>query len=390
MKRRTLLAAAAALPFARVAIFSPTPLFAHPGHGPVADLHARFPDPVRLAKFDVVTLGDTSFVRATAEDGSVGVVPANNKLPDFRSLFDRLAVPFFTGKDARDLVRLVDEVYADARHYKYAGMPFWNAVAHCELAAWDLLGRRAGGSVANVAGRMRRRTVRVYVSRFERDNTAEQEAAAAARALELTGANAVKLKVGRRMSTTPAQDERDVAMVAATRRLLGDGPEIFLDANGSYTAAQAIAQAKRFAEHRVGFLEEPCPWEEDAATAAVSAASPVPVAGGEQDSSLAKWRSLTERRIFSPCQPDLYYCGGLVRLLTIAALADAASLPVTPHAPRTGLDAHPDLVVRSLIPNLGPYQEYRESPEVENGKVAVPQGPGWGLPFTDDEVRMAA
>ena len=354
-----------------------------------------------LTGFDVVRLNGTLLVRATetvaGEPGAVGAAPVPAKLGDLRSLFDSLAAPFFTGKDARDLPALTEHVYSAERHYKYAGMPFWLPVAACELAAWDLLGRLGGvncGELLTLKGVPRRR-LKVYVSRFDRDTTPRQAVAAAAADLEATGAGAVKLKVGRRMSTTPDQNARDLAMAKLARETLGDDIEILLDANGSYAAEQAVRAGAAFADYGVGFLEEPCDWQDWPATAAVRAGLDargvnLALAGGEQDSSLPQWKWYTENRVFDPVQPDLFYNGGAVRLLTVAKHAAAASLDCTPHAPRAGLESYADLVVRSAIPNLGPFQEYRRHPSLEDGAVAVPDGPGWGLPFGDAELRGAA
>ena len=391
--RRTALAAGAA---GLAALGSPGRAAAHPNHGGIVpDPRLRFAEPIELTRFDVVSLAGKTLVRATAADGAVGAVPANGKLADLRSLFDRLAVPHFVGRDARDLPALIDHVDTAERNYKFAGMPFWNAVAHCELAVWDLLGRKAGASCTDLLGRRRRRRLKVYVSRFDRETGPEQAVAGAAADLEATGADAVKLKVGLRMSASPLQNARDLAMVALARRRLGDDVEILLDANGSYTADEAVRAATRFARHRVGFLEEPCDWRDVEATLSVRERLDaenvrIDLAGGEQDSTLPQWRRFAAAGLFRPMQPDLFYNGGAIRLLTVARIADAAKLPVTPHAPRSGIDAYPDTVVRATIPNLGRFQEYRRSPEVTDGTVPVPDGPGWGLPWGDDELQAAA
>ncbi len=394
--RRTALATGAA---GLAACVLPGRAAAHPNHGGVVpDPHGRFAERIELRRFDVVTLtgsgGDTTAVRVTDADGRVGIVPANNRLPQIRSLFDTLAAPYFTGTDARDLPDLVDHVDVAERRYKYVGMPFWNAVAHCELAIWDLLGRRAGISCTDLLGRRRRRRLTVYVSRFDRDTSPQQAVDQASADLAATGAGAVKLKVGRRMSTTPEQNARDVAMVALARRTWGDDIEILLDANGSYTAGEAVRAGARFADHGVGFLEEPCDWRDVEATLRVreqldAKGVRLDLAGGEQDSMLPVWRRFARAKLFRPMQPDLFYVGGAVRLLTVARIADAAKLPTTPHAPRAGIAAFPDTVVRATIPHLGRFQEYRRVPELTDGMIPVPDGPGWGLPWDDAEVRAA-
>ena len=237
--------------------------------------------------------------------------------------------------------------------------------------------------------------MRAYVSRFDRDTTPEQAVAQATADLEATGAEAVKLKVGRRMSTTPEQNARDLATVALARKTWGDDVDILLDANGSYTAEEAVRAGVRFAEYNVGFLEEPCDWRDPVATLRARDGLDeknvrLNLAGGEQDSNLARWRQFADAWLFDPMQPDLYYVGGAVRLLTVARIADAAKLNLTPHAPRAGLAAYPDVVVRATIPNLGRFQEYLRDPLLTDGSVPVPDGPGWGLPWDDAEVKAAA
>ena len=134
----------------------------HPDHGAVVpDPRRRLTDPVPVARIEPVRLGDTLLVRATAADGQAGCVVANNRLPQIRSLFETLARPAFEGRDGRDVVEIVEHVRGAGRNYKFAGMPFWNAVAHCELAVWDLLGRAAGVSCADLLGRRRRRRTRI-------------------------------------------------------------------------------------------------------------------------------------------------------------------------------------------------------------------------------------
>ena len=352
------------------------------------DLRRHFAEPVTIAAIDVLRLDGESLIRCTAADGAVGIIPAHEKLTDFLSLLKELVRPFFINKDARDLPELVEGVYLEERNYKYAGMPFWNAVANIELCLLDLLGKQAGLPSGRLFGEFRRTQLPVYLSRFDRDTTAQQEVAAAARDLARTGATAVKFKTGRRMSNSPQQTRRDIAMVALARETFGNGVAIYLDANGSYrTAAEAIRIGREFERLGASFLEEPCPWEDFAATKQVADALEMTIAGGEQDSSLPKFRWLIENQALDLVQPDLFYNGGLIRALRVAQLAAAAGLPITPHSPRVGLPAAPTLHLMALVPNPGPHMEYKTSPEIQNGTVRVPDATGFGLEY--DAPRFA-
>src|SRR5262249_46524599 len=156
-------------------------------------------------------------------------------------------------------------------------------------------------------------------------------------------ARAVKLKVGERMKTSTRQERRDREMVALARKTLGPKVALYVDANGSWTPRQAVAMGKFLQEHQVGFLEEPCPWEEYEQTSQVSAALKLTIAGGEQDTSWPRWRWLVGQRALGLVQPDVFYNGGLIRTLRVARLAEMAKVSVTPHSPRTGAGAAPML-----------------------------------------------
>jgi L-alanine-DL-glutamate epimerase-like enolase superfamily enzyme len=118
----------------------------------------------------------------------------------------------------------------------------------------------------------------------------------------------------------------------------------------------------------------------------------IPVAGGEQDTSWPQWRRMVSQRIVDIAQPDVNYNGGLLRTLRVARLAAAAGLPITPHCPQTGPYQTPNLHFASVVPNLGPFQEYNAAPsapipwctpslDVQGGMVTVPTGPGLGIEF---------
>lgn len=344
---------------------------------------------VRLQAIEPVEIDGKLWIRTLAEDGSVGVVADNGRLLDCLSLFQRRTVPAFLGQDARDLDRLLDEAYVRESNYKYAGMPFWVCVAFVELSVLDLLGRVVGKPVGALFGNVLRDQIPVYLTRLTRETTPEEEVSILEEQLAQTGAKAVKVKIGGRMKNTPADVKRTNGLVPLARKQLGDAIRINVDANGSYTVAEAIEVGRMLEANNVGFYEEPCPWEEHAATKEVADALEVTVAGGEQDSSEAAFRWMIANGGFDLVQPDVYYNGGIIRTLRIARLAAEKGIAITPHSPKTGAPAAPMLHFASLAPNLGPFQEYIASPEIKDGKVAVPAGPGLGFEFDDRTCRDA-
>ncbi|MCU0355622.1 MAG: mandelate racemase/muconate lactonizing enzyme family protein, partial [Cytophagales bacterium] len=200
-----------------------------------ARIYEKLKKPVVIQTVELVRTQGELFVRVVSKDGATGITQCNDRMNNLGSLLNGLAVPFFTGKDARDIVFLTEEVYRVNSNYKYAGMPFWNCVGHVEIAVWDLLGKTAATPVHRLLGEKIRSQVPVYLSSLTRETTPEQEAEQLGQKLAETGAKAIKIKVGGRMRNTPEDDRRSRLLIPALRKQLGDGVTIYADANSSYT-----------------------------------------------------------------------------------------------------------------------------------------------------------
>ena len=354
------------------------------------DLKKKFAAPVILDSVEQLKVGDSIWFRVRDSDGAEGYCPGNDRLKVTVDLAKQLIIPFFLGKDVREIESLVDGVYTerDSRGsvYKYAGMPFWNVVAHLEVALLDMLSRKARVSLSELFGNQKRTKIPVYISQFGRSTTAKEEVANAAQDLEKTGAKATKLKIGLRMSNSDSQTRRDRRMIELARKTFGDDVTIYVDANSSYTVEEAVEMGRFLNDHDVELFEEPVPWQDYHGTQRVSNALrdlDIKVAGGEQDSSLWQWKDMIDRRTVDIVQPDVFYNGGLIRTLRVARMAEAACIPVTPHSPKVLPIAAANLHLCSMLPNIGPFQEYRSFGKVTNGMVSVPQGIGLGIEITD-------
>ncbi len=359
------------------------------------NLHGQVKSPVIISAVDILRAEGELFVRVTSKDGLTGITQANDRMENLHSMLNGMMVPFFTGKDARDLEFLVDEVYRVKSHYKYAGMPFWNCVGHVEVALWDLLGKTAAKPVHALLGKPVRTEVPVYLSSLTRETTPEQEAGDLAQKLAETGAKAVKIKVGGRMRNTPEDEKRTRALLPQLRNVLGNEITIYADANSSYSVEEGIAVGQFLEAHEVAIFEEPCPWEDYEANRQVAAAlQKVKVAGGEQDSSVFRFKDIIQHRVYDVVQPDLYYNGGIIRGYRVAQLAAKASLGIAPHSPKADPLEAPFLHLASVLPNLEGFQEYPAragkqpawyTPHilVNDGKLAIPAGVGLGITYDE-------
>jgi L-alanine-DL-glutamate epimerase-like enolase superfamily enzyme len=368
---------------------------------PVFNLHKFSNTPVKIASIELLQSHNQFFLRTRSTDGAEGIVQTKD-IADYTQLLAHRVIPHFVGKDARDLEHLVDEVYVTNSNYKLAGQAFWCPVAYVEQSLFDLLGKTLKKSAAELIGGVLRREIPVYLSGSGRETTAEEEVEVYVRGVEKTGAKAVKFKIGGRMSDNhdASPGRTDTILELAQKKLAGK-VTLMADANGSYDAKNAIEIGKRLQEMKYLWFEEPCPWEELSETKKVADALDMKIAFGEQNSSLWQFQWIIDNRVCDVVQPDLNYNGGFTRAARVARMARKANMWICPHNTQTGAASVNILQFAAATPNIGPWMEYvsrgpakKESwyaPnfEIKNGVIPVPSGPGMGLEFDPDFLKMA-
>jgi L-alanine-DL-glutamate epimerase-like enolase superfamily enzyme len=358
---------------------------------------------IPIAAIDVLENAGEFLVRVRARDGAAGLAVGHpDVLETTWPILTRRVAPFFIGKDARDLESLIDGVYVEQSNYKWQGLPFWVPVASLELAVLDLLGQVARKPLGEMFGGVVRREIAVYRASGNRGNSPEQEIAYLQKLVDETGAKAIKFRLGARMRYDDASTRRDLALIPLTRKTFGGQMTIYADANGSYDTPTALRIGAVMQEHRLAFLEEPVPFDYYEETKQIADRLPLPVAGGEQESSLRRFRWMIEHRGVDVVQPDLFYFGGFIRSLRVARMAAAAGLPCTPHMSGGGLGYLYVAHFASCVPNAGPFQEYKgredslpvssdtSSLRSEAGVLTVPSGPGLGVSIDQSFVGKAA
>jgi len=358
--------------------------------------------PLKISKVDLLLNGSHFLVRVRTVEGAEGISVAH---PDamrttFPILIKRVA-PSFIGKDARDLEKLLWELYRERDNYKWQGLPFWVCVAAVERAVLDLLGKAASKPVGDLLGGIVRREINVYRASGNRGNTPEQEIDYLKKIVAETGAKAIKFRLGGRMMYNEETTRRDKALIPLTRRTFGEAMTIYADANGSYDIPTAIRIGRLMQEHGLAFFEEPVPFDHYEETKKIADALKIPIALGEQENSLRQFRWIIENGVMRIAQPDLLYFGGMIRSIRVARIAAATGIQCTPHMSGGGLGYLYVAHFASCVPNAGPHQEYKgeegtlpvhsetSSLKIENGMMRVPSGPGLGVSIDPDFLRSA-
>ena len=201
------------------------------------------------------------------------------------------------------------------------------------------------------------------------------------------GFRTLKMKVG----TDPAAD---VARVRAVRETIGPQVALTVDANGGWSAEDAIRTVREMAPLDLTLVEQPTPRDDLDAMAQVRRAIDVPVMADESVFTLADAREVLKREAADVISIYPGKNGGLLRCLQIAALAAEAGvacaigsnleLDVATAAMCNLAVAAPNIAAERFPGDiLGPlyYSEpvVREPIRYSGGTVHCPEGPGLGI-----------
>lgn len=316
--------------------------------------------PIVIKKIELLFNHGTYFLRTVSADGLVGIGVCNDRAAFCYSILQMQIAPYFIGKDVRDLERLLDEVYVYESNYKLAGLPYFCCLSYLELSILDMLSKAKCVPMGRLFGEKVHDTANIYVASGNRQTTPEEELEVLKKRVEECGAKAIKYKIGGRMSrNADSIAGRSEELIYLTRKFFGDDMIIHADGNGSYDVEHAIRYGKILEDINAYFYEEPCPFDDLWSTKKVCENLTIPLAFGEQETSLTRFKWLIEHQGVDVVQPDILYHGGLIRTTKVARMAELAGKTVTPHV-STGFCFVYILFLSSYTQNIGNYQESKQ------------------------------
>jgi muconate cycloisomerase len=192
----------------------------------------------------------------------------------------------------------------------------WNA-AYCavELALLDWSLRCDGCALGDVLAPVRYEVV--YSGVISAD--APVDVAAMAQRMARLGLRQIKIKVG---------TDDDAARLDAVRRAVGDAVELRADANGAWSAGEAIEQLGRLGQFKLAAIEQPVPAGDFAGVKRVRNESGVPVMADESLVTLEQARRLIDLGACDFFNIRLSKNGGVAGSLAIARLAREAGIKI--------------------------------------------------------------
>jgi L-alanine-DL-glutamate epimerase-like enolase superfamily enzyme len=291
-----------------------------------------------------------------------------------------------------------------------------------DIALWDIFGKATGQPVAQLLGGFSRKSIRTYntcagteyIKEAKGQNTANYGLAARqeyddlngflVRAGELAeelladGITAMKIwPFDHAAEKTRGQDISAADLRAALepfdkiRQAVGDRMDIMVEFHSMWQLLPAIRIAKALAPYATYWHEDPIRMDSLSDLKRYEAASPAPISASETLGSRWAFRDLLETGAAGIIMLDISWCGGLSEARKIASMAEAWRLPIAPHdctgpvvlAASTHLSLNaPNALVQESVRAF--YRTwYRDLvtalPEVKDGMITVPPGPGLGL-----------
>jgi L-alanine-DL-glutamate epimerase-like enolase superfamily enzyme len=217
------------------------------------------------------------------------------------------------------------------------------AIAAVDTALWDLKARLFEVPLVKLLG-MTRPAAPIYGSGGFTSYTDEQLATQLGDWVHESGIPRVKMKIGTRRGSCT---DRDTERIACARDAIGADAELFVDANGAYTAKQAIRLAQHFEEWGVTWFEEPVSSDDLAGLHEVRDAADCDVAAGEYGYDVTYFDRMCAAGAVDVLQADVSRCAGITEWLRVAAVAAAHGLEISGHCAQS-LHVAPACAVANL------------------------------------------
>ena len=309
--------------------------------------------------------------------------------PEICKIIQEELAPLILGEDAMAVERIWAKMFTIA-HLIRDRARVMEAIACVDTALWDLVGKALGTSVSKLFGGYRDRMPIISIGGYYEDGVTLDDYREEMETLKGLGLAGVKFKVG------GLTLDEDFARVEAARD--GAGPDflIAIDANRGWATADAVRFARRVEPLDILWFEEPCHWYDDyPGNAEVRRATSIPIASGQSEVTGHGVKRLIAAGGIDFCNIDASHCGGPTEWRRIAGLCALHGVRMAMHE-----EGHLSMHLLSGIPH-GTFVEcfadpdrdpvwqamYANRPAIENGEIAVPTAPGFGIELDWDMVK---
>jgi mannonate dehydratase len=340
----------------------------------------------------IVTCPGRNFVtlKIETEDGAYGIGDAtlNGREKAVVAYLEDHVVPTLIGRDPRRIEDIWQYLYRGA--YWRRGPVTMRAIAAVDTALWDLKGKTLGVPLYDLLGGKSREGVMVY-GHANGDDIGET-ADEVQRYLEL-GYRAVRAQsgvpgvkgaygVGRGQMfyepadaalptetvwSTPQYLDHAPKLFDALRERFGFGPHLLHDVHHRLTPLEAAQLGKSLEPHRLFWLEDVTPAENQEGFRLVRQHTTTPLAVGEIFNTLWDCKDLIQEQLIDYIRATVVGAGGLTHLRRIADFASVWQVRTGCHG---ATDLSPVTMGAALhfdawVPNFGIQEYMRHTPETD-------------------------
>jgi len=323
--------------------------------------------------------------------------------------------PFLIGRNVDEIEDIWQSSYMSS--YWRNGPVLFNAMSGVDIALWDIKGKRAGMPLYQLLGGKVRSGADLYFHAGGRDFQQVEENAR--RGMEM-GYRYIRVQAAvPGLSTygaggaTAAADYQPNEAVGPTnpkniwdstpyvrilpklfdhlRTKLGEDVELLHDVHERVTLPQAIQLCKDIEKHRLFFLEDPLPPEENEHFRILRQQASTPLAMGELFNTQHEYVPLIKDRLIDFIRIHISQIGGLSPARKVQALSEFFGVRTAWHGPG---DASPVAHAAQLALELASYnfgihegyvflqntkEVFAGCPEVKNGYMYAQEKPGLGM-----------
>lgn len=319
------------------------------------DLVSPLLSPETMATF---TFHGWLIVEVFTDEGLVGIGNAALSPHVTKQMIDLHLAPLLIGANPWDVEFLWQHMYRKTMAFGRKGVALV-AISALDIALWDLMGKSAKQPAFRLLGGRTKAKIPVYASRLY--SVPLDELAAEAANYKAEGYKAVKLRFGWGPIEGAEGMARNVELIRTVREAVGDEVDIMADAYMGWSLDYAKRMMRLIEPFNLRWLEEAIIPDDIHGYAELKRFGTTPVAAGEHEHSIYGFRQLIEAKALDYIQFDTNRVGGLTAARKIAALAEAHSIPVIPHA---GQMHNYHIVMASLN---SPMAEYFPQVDVEVG-----------------------
>src|SRR5215475_9937310 len=355
----------------------------------------------------------------TSEPGLVGFGCATftQRSLVVQTAVDQFLRPFLVGRNVDEIEDIWQSSYVSS--YWRNGPVLFNAMSGIDIALWDIKGKRAGMPLYQLLGGKVRSGADLYFHAAGRDFQQVEENArrgmemgyryirvqAAVPGLSTYGAGgggaatSAGYQAGEAIGPTNPKNIWDSApyvrivpkLFDHLRAKLGEDVELLHDVHERVTLPQALQLCKDVERHRLFFLEDPLPPEENEHFKILRQQTSTPLAMGELFNTQHEYVPLIKDRLIDFIRIHISQIGGLSPARKVQALSEFFGVRTAWHGPG---DASPVAHAAQLALELASYnfgihegyifpqntkEVFAGCPEVKDGYMYAQEKPGLGI-----------